>query len=131
MAKNNEEGTVSRGPQGGRTATLHRQLDKVESRQMGQTGGGSSWGAIVSEHRVPGPRPLGRLRKAMCTRRAGYIWSWTHLSTELRGSDVHFGRKGGVRRCVADRHTENDGWKVACAGVHHVKYHLGIFPGPH
>lgn len=36
-------------------------LDKVEPRQMGQTGGESSWGAIVSEHRVPGPRPLGRL----------------------------------------------------------------------
>lgn len=37
-----------------------------------------------------------------------------------------FGWKGEVRRCVVDKYMENDSWKVACVGVHHVKYHLGI-----
>lgn len=41
------------------------------------------------------------------------------LSTELRGEILPFGLKGEVR-CVRDRHMENDGWKLACAGVHYV-----------
>lgn len=53
------------------------------------------------------------------------------LIHRAQGREMPFGPKGVVRRCVGDRHMENDSWKVACAGVHHVKYHLGIFLSPH
>lgn len=36
-------------------------IDKLEPRQMGEDSGESSWDTIGSEHRVPRPRPLGRL----------------------------------------------------------------------
>lgn len=52
------------------------------------------------------------------------------LSTELRGEILPFGLKGEVRR-VRDRHMENDGWKLACAGVYYVEYQLGIFLSPY